>query len=68
MKLHAEQEGSATSVPVPVVTVGHSTRSLDELLDLLRRYGVRRVVDVRSMPRSRKNPQFNREHVPEPLR
>jgi hypothetical protein len=68
MKLQAEQEGSATSVPVPVVTVGHSTRSLDELLDLLRRYGVRRVVDVRSMPRSRKNPQFNREHVPEPLR
>jgi hypothetical protein len=68
MKLQAEQEGSDPSAPVPVVTVGHSTRSLDELLDLLRRCGVQRVVDVRTMPRSRKNPQFDREHLPEPLR
>ena len=68
MKLQAEQEGSAPSAAVPLVTVGHSTRSLDELLDLLRRCGVQWVVDVRTMPRSRKNPQFNREQLPEPLR
>ncbi len=39
-------------------TVGHSTRSADELLELLRAHGVQRVVDVRMVPRSRRNPQF----------
>lgn len=40
-------------------TIGHSTRSLDEFADLLRVGGVRLVVDVRAVPRSRTNPQFN---------
>ncbi len=44
-----------------VFTIGHSTRSLDELVALLRHHGVRRVVDVRSVPRSRHNPQFDRD-------
>ncbi len=43
-----------------VFTVGHSTRSLDELVQLLRAHGVERLVDVRTVPRSRHNPQFNR--------
>lgn len=42
-------------------TVGHSTRSLDEFVMLLRSFGIRRVVDVRTIPRSRHNPQFNGE-------
>lgn len=42
-------------------TIGHSTRSLDEFVALLRAHGVKRVVDVRTIPRSRHNPQFNRE-------
>lgn len=44
-----------------IYTVGHSTRSLDELVALLRGFGIRRVVDVRTIPRSRHNPQFNRK-------
>jgi uncharacterized protein (DUF488 family) len=42
-------------------TVGHSTRSLEELVRLLRQNGVRRLIDVRTLPGSRKVPQFNRE-------
>jgi len=44
-----------------VFTVGHSTRSLEEFVDLLRHYGVKRLVDVRTIPRSRHNPQFSKE-------
>ena len=43
-----------------VFTIGHSTRSFDELVALLRHHGVARLVDVRSVPRSRHNPQFDR--------
>lgn len=44
-----------------IFTVGHSTRSFDELVELLRAHGVERLIDVRTVPRSRRNPQFNRE-------
>jgi len=47
-----------------IYTVGHSTRSLEEFIRLLQAHGVSRVVDVRSVPRSRRNPQFNRETLP----
>jgi len=48
--------------PAPVVfTVGHSTRPLAEFIALLAAHGVNRLMDVRSVPRSRHNPQFNRE-------
>ena len=42
-----------------IFTVGHSTRSIDEFVELLRAHGVRGIVDIRSIPRSRHNPQFN---------
>jgi uncharacterized protein (DUF488 family) len=42
-----------------IFTVGHSTRSIDEFVELLRSHGVKGVVDIRSIPRSRHNPQFN---------
>ncbi len=44
-----------------IFTIGHSTRTLEELAELLRAHGVRRVIDIRTIPRSRHNPQFNRE-------
>lgn len=44
-----------------VYTIGHSTRSFDELVALLHREGVRALLDVRSVPRSRRHPHFNRE-------
>lgn len=43
-----------------VYTIGHSTRSAEELLALLRESGVKLVVDVRAFPSSRRHPQFNR--------
>ena len=42
-----------------VYTVGHSTHSLDDFVGLLRAYGINLLVDVRTIPRSRHNPQFN---------
>ena len=51
-----------------VFTIGHSTRTWEVFLELLRAHGIRRVVDVRSIPRSRHNPQFNRETLSAKLR
>lgn len=47
--------------PARVVTIGHSTRLLDALIAALEANGVNRLVDIRTIPRSRHNPQFNRE-------
>ena len=44
-----------------IFTIGHSTRSLDALISLIADNGVTGLVDVRSYPRSRHNPQFNAE-------
>jgi uncharacterized protein (DUF488 family) len=44
-----------------VLTVGHSTRSIEEFIELLVAHGVTQLVDVRTVPRSRHNPQFNTE-------
>jgi len=56
-----------TEMPA-VLTIGHSTRTWEDFLDLLRAHGVKRVIDIRSIPRSRHNPQFNRETLPTKLR
>jgi hypothetical protein len=50
-----------------VLTIGHSTRSGDALIAALDAHGVRRLVDIRTIPRSRHNPQFNREALAEAL-
>jgi uncharacterized protein (DUF488 family) len=50
-----------------VYTIGHSTRSLDDLVDALRSFGVRLLVDIRTIPRSRHTPQFNRESLSQRL-
>jgi uncharacterized protein (DUF488 family) len=46
-----------------IFTVGHSTHALEELAGLLRGHGVERLADVRTAPRSRRTPQFNREEL-----
>ena len=51
-----------------VLTIGHSTHAWEDFLKLLRAHGVERVVDVRSIPRSRNNPQFNRDTLSKKLR
>ena len=50
-----------------VLTIGHSTRSVDEFVSLLSAHGVTQLVDVRTVPRSRHNPQFNAEVLPASL-
>jgi uncharacterized protein (DUF488 family) len=54
-------------MPHPFYTIGHSTRSIDEFVALLRGSDVRLVVDVRTVPRSRTNPQYNKDTLPETL-
>ena len=56
-----------TKMPA-VLTIGHSTHAWKDFLDLLWAHRVKRVIDVRSIPRSRHNPQFNREILSAKLR
>jgi uncharacterized protein (DUF488 family) len=58
-------DGEASLV---VLTIGHSTRTLEDFISLLREYDVLKVVDIRTIPRSRRNPQFNREELPKSLK
>jgi uncharacterized protein (DUF488 family) len=52
----------------PFYTIGHGTRPLAELVELLRSVEVSLLVDVRTVPRSRTNPQYNRETLPDSLK
>ncbi len=54
--------------PLLILTIGHSTRTLETFVELLHTHDVTRVVDVRTVPRSRRNPQFSRESLPESLK
>jgi uncharacterized protein (DUF488 family) len=54
--------------PTVVLTIGHSTRALDKFIGLLQAHAVSRVVDVRTVPRSRHNPQFNQDSLPDSLK
>lgn len=46
-----------------IYTIGHSTRTLEELVDILNTYEITQLVDVRSIPKSRHTPQFNEENL-----
>lgn len=46
-----------------ILTIGHSTRPLDDFLELLRANGVAQLIDIRTIPKSRHNPQFNSDTV-----
>ncbi|SHI22867.1 Protein of unknown function, DUF488 [Pollutimonas bauzanensis] len=50
-----------------VLTVGHSTRPIEEFVALLAAHGVTRLLDVRTVARSRHNPQFNMDELPRSL-
>jgi uncharacterized protein (DUF488 family) len=47
-----------------VSTIGHSTHPIEEFVGILLAHGIGRLVDVRTIPRSRRNPQFSRENLP----
>lgn len=52
---------------ITVYTVGHSTRTLEQFVELIRGFDVDTVVDIRTVPRSRTNPQYNLDTLPESL-
>ena len=52
----------------PVFTIGHSTRPIEDFIALLKAHEIQLLVDVRTVPRSRHNPQFNRDVLPGSLR
>ncbi len=58
------EKSKGNSHCVTLWTVGHSTRPLDDFIALLQTHGIRRLVDVRTIPRSRHNPQFNQAQLP----
>jgi uncharacterized protein (DUF488 family) len=51
-----------------VMTIGHSTRTLEEFIHILQAHGVTWVADVRTVPRSQHNPQFNKASLPRSLK
>jgi len=50
-----------------VYTIGHSNRPIEEFLALLREHGIERVLDIRTVPKSRHNPQFGQDQLPASL-
>jgi len=63
-----QTRGTSDTDRVTVFTIGHSTRSIDEFIELLSAHGVQRLIDVRKIPHSRHNPQFGREQLSESLK
>ena len=49
--------------PLTIYTIGHSTRSFEELVAMLNAHGVEKLADVRAFPKSRRFPHFNAEHL-----
>jgi len=62
----AKAKSKSKAEPV-VLTIGHSTRSIEEFIALLTAHAVRWLIDVRTVPRSRHNPQFNLDTFPSGL-
>jgi uncharacterized protein (DUF488 family) len=60
--------GMSKESEVTVYTIGHSTRTTEEFIELLKAFLINMVVDVRTVPRSRHNPQFNKETLPNTLK
>ena len=46
-----------------IFSIGHSNRSLDELVRILKNHSILALADIRSYPRSKRNPNFNKEHL-----
>jgi uncharacterized protein (DUF488 family) len=51
------------SASLDLLTVGHSTHPINELLEILAAHGIEQVADVRTIPKSRRNPQFNKDEL-----
>jgi uncharacterized protein (DUF488 family) len=51
-----------------IFTIGHSTRTVSEFIEILKAFEIRKVVDIRTIPRSGHNPQFNEDALKETLK
>ena len=67
MKPNSGGDADSRVMTHPFFTIGHSTRTIPEFVDLLRAGEVGMVVDIRTVPRSRTNPQYNADALPEAL-
>jgi uncharacterized protein (DUF488 family) len=54
-------------VSVKIWTIGHSTRTIDKFISLLEEHGIKLLADVRSLPGSKRYPQFNKERLADSL-
>jgi uncharacterized protein (DUF488 family) len=63
-----EKVKDGNTAGLTVFTIGHSTRTIDEFLAILAAHGIARLVDVRSIPKSRRVPQFNSDALAASLR
>src|SRR5665213_3083935 len=64
IKQPARRRAKAKQSSIVIFTVGHSTRPIEEFEALLLAHGVKQLVDVRTIPRSRHNPQLNGDRLP----
>jgi uncharacterized protein (DUF488 family) len=64
---HGRKADASAEPHRSVLTIGHSTRTLEEFIGLLKAHGATCVADVRTVPRSRHNPQFNKDSLPRAL-
>jgi uncharacterized protein (DUF488 family) len=68
-KAECQGKGMAKEEPLPLVmTIGHSVHTLEEFIRLLQVHEATCVVDVRTVPRSQHNPQFNKASLPRSLK
>jgi len=58
---------SALKQKSKIYTIGHSTRPIDEFISMLKNFHVRKLFDVRTIPKSRFNPQYNKENLAKSL-
>ncbi len=57
----------APLTPPIILTAGHSTKPLDDFVHMLQAHAAKQMIDVRAIPRSRRNPQFNLDTLPKSL-
>jgi uncharacterized protein (DUF488 family) len=58
---------STAKKPLTIFTIGHSTHPIDHFIDLLQANGVKQLIDIRTIPKSRHNPQFNSDALAKSL-
>lgn len=64
LEIYGETNMDSKNIAKPIIfTIGHSTRTLEAFLAILKKFHIQEVVDIRTIPRSRHNPQYNEEHI-----